>query len=128
MTDIKNTSVIDFSDISDEQMNEMIDGTLTDFDEGDLREKNQFLFPGKTEKIRFSFSGLSVQAILDRLPTAKVVEQNGNTSMIEAEVNHGRGIVMYLLSQGAWVKVLSPQSLVEEMQEELRQMCSAYDI
>jgi len=99
-----------------------------DFDEGDLREKNQFLFPGKTEKIRFSFSGLSVQAILDRLPTAKVVEQNGNTSMIEAEVNHGRGIVMYLLSQGAWVKVLSPQSLVEEMQEELRQMCSAYDI
>ena len=99
-----------------------------DFDEGDLREKNQFLFPGKTEKIRFSFSGLSVQAILDRLLTAKVVEQNGNTSMIEAEVNHGRGIVMYLLSQGAWVKVLSPQSLVEEMQEELRQMCSAYDI
>ena len=68
-----------------------------------------------------------MQAILDRLPTAKVVEQNGNTSMIEAEVNHGRGIVMYLLSQGAWGKVLSPQSLVEEMQEELRQMCSAYD-
>ena len=36
MTEIKNTSVIDFSDISDEQMNEMIDGTLTEFDEGDL--------------------------------------------------------------------------------------------
>lgn len=36
MTEIKNTSVIDFEDISDEQMNEMIDGTLTDFDEGDL--------------------------------------------------------------------------------------------
>ena len=36
LTEIKNTSVIDFSDISDEQMNEMIDGTLTDFDEGDL--------------------------------------------------------------------------------------------
>lgn len=36
MTEIKNTSVIDFSDITDEQMNEMIDGTLTEFDEGDL--------------------------------------------------------------------------------------------
>ena len=36
MTDIKNTSVIDFEDISDEQMNAMIDGTLTEFDEGDL--------------------------------------------------------------------------------------------
>ena len=29
-------SVIDFEDISDEQMNQMIDGTLTEFDEGDL--------------------------------------------------------------------------------------------
>ena len=36
MTEIKNTSVIDFQDISDEEMNQMIDGTLTDFNEGDL--------------------------------------------------------------------------------------------
>ncbi len=36
MTEIKNTSVIDFDDITDDQMNQMIDGTLTDFDEGDL--------------------------------------------------------------------------------------------
>ena len=36
MTEIKNTSVIDFEDISDDQMNQMIDGTLTEFDEGDL--------------------------------------------------------------------------------------------
>ncbi len=43
-----------------------------DFDEGDLREKNQFMFPGETVKIRFEFSGLSLQAILDRLPTAKI--------------------------------------------------------
>ena len=36
MTEIKNTSVIEFEDISNEEMNQMIDGTLTDFDEGDL--------------------------------------------------------------------------------------------
>ncbi|MBQ2681497.1 MAG: 30S ribosomal protein S1 [Eggerthellaceae bacterium] len=36
MTEIKNPSVIDFTDITDEQFNEMIDGTLTEFDEGDL--------------------------------------------------------------------------------------------
>ena len=97
-----------------------------DFDEGDLREKNQFMFPGENIKIRFAFSGLFVQAILDRLPTAKIVEKNGNTSIIEAEVNHGRGIIMYLLSQGSWVKVLSPQSLVKEMQEELEKMQEYY--
>ena len=36
MTEIKNTSVIEFEDISDEQMNALIDGTLSEFDEGDL--------------------------------------------------------------------------------------------
>lgn len=97
-----------------------------DFDEGKLRERNQFMFPGETVKIRFEFSGLSLQAILDRLPTAKVVEKKGNTSIVEAVVNHGRGLVMYLLSQGAWVKVLSPQSLVDEIQEELNKMQSLY--
>lgn len=97
-----------------------------DFDEGDLREKNQFMFPGETVRIRFEFSGLSLQAILDRLPTAKVVEKNGNTSIIEAEVNHGRGIIMYLLSQGSWVKVLSPQSLIDEMKEEISKMQTYY--
>ena len=36
MTEIKNTSVIELEDVTDEQMNAMIDGTLTSFDEGDL--------------------------------------------------------------------------------------------
>lgn len=97
-----------------------------DFDEGDLREKNQFMFPGENIRIRFEFSGLSVQAVLDRLPTAKVIEKNGNVSIIEAEVNYGRGIIMYLLSQGSWVKVLSPECLVEDMKNEIEQMKSKY--
>lgn len=97
-----------------------------DFDEGDLREKNQFMFPGENIKIRFEFSGLSLQAILDRLPTAKVVEKNGNVSIIEAEVNYGRGIIMYLLSQGSWVKVLSPACLIKDMREEIEKMRSQY--
>ena len=36
LTDSKNTSVIEFDDISEDEMNKMIDGTLTEFDEGDL--------------------------------------------------------------------------------------------
>ena len=36
MTEIKNPSVIDYEDVPDDQMNAMIDGTLTEFDEGDL--------------------------------------------------------------------------------------------
>lgn len=97
-----------------------------DFDEGDLREKNQFMFPGENIKIRFEFSGLSVQAILDRLPTAKVIEKNGNVCTIEAEANYGRGIIMYLLSQGSWVKVLSPACLIEDMKAEIEKMNNMY--
>ena len=36
LTEIKNSDVIDFSEITDDQFNAMIDGTLTEFDEGDL--------------------------------------------------------------------------------------------
>lgn len=36
LSEIKNTSIIELTDISDEEMNQLIDGTLTDFDEGDL--------------------------------------------------------------------------------------------
>lgn len=97
-----------------------------DFDEGDLREKNQFMFPGENVKIRFEFSGLSLQAILDRLPTAKVVEKNGSISIVEAEVNYGRGIIMYLLSQGSWVKVLSPACLIDNMKKEIDKMREKY--
>ena len=36
MTEIKNTNVIEFSDISDDQLNEMIDGSINPFEDGDL--------------------------------------------------------------------------------------------
>lgn len=101
-------------------------GREQDFDEGSLREQNQFMFPGETVRIRFAFSGPSVQAVLDRLPTARIIEKDGSTCIMEAEVNNGRGLLMYLLSQGSWVKVLEPQSLADEMQAEIRSMQRMY--
>ena len=85
------------------------------------------MFPGDNVRITFEFSGLSLQAVLDRLPTAKVIEQNGTKSVITAEVNYGRGIIMYLLSQGSWVKVLEPKPLVEDMLAEIEAMREKYE-
>ena len=59
--------------------------------------------------------------------TAKVIEQNGTKSVITAEVNYGRGIIMYLLSQGSWVKVFEPKPLVEDMLAEIRAMGERYE-
>lgn len=96
-------------------------------DEGLLRNRSQFMWPGKLRRIRFEFSGPSVQAVLDRLPTAHVVELQHGKSIIEAEV-YGDGIKMFLLSQGAWVKVLAPQELVAEMRDEAEKLQSLYSV
>ncbi|HAJ97128.1 MAG TPA: WYL domain-containing protein [Ruminococcus sp.] len=109
-----------------ENRNRFILAPEYDFDEGSLREKSQFMFPGEGIKVVFEFTGLSVQAILDRLPTAKITSKEGRTYTIEADVNNGRGLMMYLLSQGAWVKVLSPQSFVDEMKTEIEKMKRLY--
>lgn len=94
-------------------------------DEGLLRQKSQFMWPGKSRSIRFEFTGPSVQAILDRIPTAKIVDSQPGKSIIEAEV-FGSGIKMFLLSQGAWVKVLAPAEFVDEIRDEIRKMQSMY--
>lgn len=96
------------------------------FNEGLLRQRSLFMFPGKLQTIHFEFSGPSVQAVLDKLPTAKIIDREGRKCVIEAEV-YGNGIKMWLLSQGAWVKVLEPESLVREIQNELKQMLQRYE-
>lgn len=73
------------------------------------------MWPGKLRTIRFAFSGPSVQAVLDKLPTARIIEALGDKKyLIEAET-YGDGIKVWLLSQGRWVKVVSPADFVEEI-------------
>ena len=67
-----------------------------------------------------------MQAILDRLPTAKIIDVKNKTYTLEAEV-YGDGIKMYLLSQGSWVKALAPQEFVDEMKTEIEKMRKRYN-
>ena len=84
------------------------------------------MWPGELRTIRFEFSGPSVQAVLDKLPTARVIERLGDKKyLIEAET-YGDGIKMWLLSQGAWVKVVAPEEFVEEMKEEIEKSLMQY--
>jgi predicted DNA-binding transcriptional regulator YafY len=97
-----------------------------DFDEGLLRKRSLFMWPGKLRTIRFEFSGPSVQAVLDKLPTAKIIERMGSKKyLIEAET-YGDGIKMWLLSQGSWVKAVSPPEFVELMKTEVQKMSEQY--
>lgn len=75
------------------------------FEEGEFRKRVQFMYGGKLQKIKFWYKGPSVEAVLDRLPTAKILQHDGNGYLISAEV-FGKGINMWLRSQGDMVEVV----------------------
>lgn len=93
------------------------------FEEGEFRKRIQFMYSGDLIKLKFRYSGRSVEAILDRLPTAKVVENN--PIIIEADV-YGKGVVMWLMSQGDTVEILEPLQLRNEMKVILQNMLDKY--
>ena len=76
------------------------------FEEGEFRKRVQFMYGGKLQKVKFKYSGVDVDAILDRLPTAKVLDEVEGTYTISAEV-FGKGIDMWLKSQGDNIKLIN---------------------
>ena len=75
------------------------------FEEGELRKRVQFMYTGPLRRIEFEFSGPSLEAILDRIPTARVVSKKDRTAKISAEC-YGDGVLMWLRTQGDYVKIL----------------------
>ena len=75
------------------------------FEEGEFRKRVQFMYGGKLQKVKFRYRGADVDAVLDRLPTAKEEKQEDGTYIITAEV-FGDGIDMWLRSQGDNVQIL----------------------
>lgn len=75
------------------------------FEEGEFRKRIQFMYGGKLRKVKFKYTGYSVDAVLDRLPTAKIQDEIEDGYIITAEV-FGDGIDMWLRSQGKNVEVL----------------------
>lgn len=96
------------------------------FEEGEFRKRVQFMFPGQLIRVEFRYSGRNVEAILDRLPTAKILSEDADGYIVQAEV-YGNGILMWLLSQGSTVEVLRPQSLRKEMKRILQEALQKYE-
>lgn len=72
------------------------------FEAGEYRKRIQFMYGGKLKKIRFQYQGESLEAVLDRLPTAEILKKEDGTYLIEAEVL-GQGIDMWVRSQGKYI-------------------------
>ncbi|MBD5472517.1 MAG: WYL domain-containing protein [Lachnospiraceae bacterium] len=69
------------------------------FEEGEFRKRIQFMYGGKLQKVKFTYSGSDIDAILDRLPTAEVLDEDNGVYTVSAEV-FGDGIEMWMRSQG----------------------------
>lgn len=74
------------------------------FQEGKFRKRVQFMYGGRLERIKFKYTGPSIEAVLDRLPTAQIVEQDEEGWTVTAEV-FGKGVDMWLRSQGNYISM-----------------------
>ena len=75
------------------------------FQEGVFRKQVQFMTGGKLRKLKFIYKGSSIEALLDKIPTAKAKEISVNTYEIKAEV-FGDGIDRWILSQGNAIEII----------------------
>lgn len=75
------------------------------FEEGEFRKRIQFMYGGKLQKVKFKYFGTDIDAVLDRLPTAQILEEEDGVYTVSAEV-FGKGIDMWLKSQGTMIKII----------------------
>jgi len=74
------------------------------FSEAEFRKRVQFMYGGELRTVRFLYQG-GLEAVLDRLPTARIEKQSEDGALIRAEA-YGSGIDMWLKSQGEKVKIV----------------------
>ena len=95
------------------------------FESGDFRNKINMMYQGELIKFTFRFTGHSVEAVLDKFPVSRVVEEGDGYCIIEA-ISYEQGLLMWILSQGEWIKLLTPHDLVEKMKAKLGKMIDLY--
>lgn len=54
------------------------------FEKGEFRKWVQFMYGGKLEHIKFRYADLSIETVLNRLPTATATKADGEEGTIEA--------------------------------------------
>ena len=75
------------------------------FEEGEFRKRVQFMYGGRLQKLKFYYKGPNPEPVLDRLPTAEIIDHNEKGYLLTAEV-FGSGIDIWLRSQGELVEVV----------------------
>lgn len=96
------------------------------FQDIEYRKKIQFMFGGKEIKLKFEFNGASIEAVKDKIPTAKIKEIGERKYSVEADVFYSRGLLMWILTQGKYIKVTYPNEVIKELKDEIFELNKIY--
>ena len=96
------------------------------FEDGQYRKYIQFMQGGDLQTIEFKFWGKSVEAIFDRIPTAQIIDEKDGVITIKAQT-YGKGVLMWLLSQGDKVEVTKPEQFRNEVKEIVNNLYNIYN-
>lgn len=95
---------------------------------GTYKNRTPLMFAGNKEKITFEYYGPSIEAIADKFPDNEYHKLESNSEHYKVVINaSGRGVYMWLLSQGPYIKVISPPSVKQEMKELIAEMHRLYE-
>ena len=75
------------------------------FQEGEFRKRIQFMFGGELRTVIFRYKGISIESVLDRFPTAEIIEHDDSGWTVKAEV-YGNGVEIWLRGQGDNVEII----------------------
>lgn len=95
------------------------------FRDGDVRNRHVDAFLGKDIRVKLLF-GADPTIVLDQFPDSRLLSLENGSATLEVHTQDTPGLKRWLLSQGASLKVLSPQPLVDELRQLIGEMQQLY--
>ena len=113
-----------------EDILEKLPGEKLDYDERfSLQEHRHYTYlldSGSMTQVRFIYRNY-IQTVLDHFPDSRVIKTNADGSHVVEAYIKVDGAMLWLMSQGAGLQVLSPPSLVKRMRDALAAAYRQYD-
>ncbi|QXA19136.1 WYL domain-containing protein [Streptococcus gordonii] len=95
------------------------------FRDGDIRNERVDAFIGKKISVEIEYL-YDPTIVMDQFPNAKIVGKNEGWTRFKFESQYTPGLKRWLLSQGEAVKILSPQSLVDDIRKTMKEILDYY--
>ena len=95
------------------------------YQDGDVRNQKVDAFEGSSVRITLIYKGNS-EIILDKFPNHTILSVEKDEMKIQIDTQYTPGLKRWILGQGGEVTVLTPQKLVEELQEILEKTLKNY--